>query len=95
MSGGFGVSSDGLAAIAARLRESGRALDDRAAGAPDAPVAGESSGLVAGALAAVFRSAGSLSGGLLAAAEGVHRNDTGYTRADDRVAGDAAAVGEV
>ena len=91
---GYQVSSEGMAAIVAQLHESGDALDGHASTAPDPPAAGGSTGLVVEALAAVFRSAGSLSSGLAAAAEEVHRNQVTYERADDAVAGVAGAVEE-
>lgn len=91
---GYDVSAERLRAIAARLRDSGRALDERAPGAPDAPFAGVSSGLVAQALAAVFRSAGSVSAGLAASARALDDNATGYADADQQVAGAAGAVEE-
>ena len=91
---GYQVSSDGMAAIVTRLHESGDALDGHASTAPDPPAAGDSTGLVAEAMAAVFGSAGSLSSGLAAAAEEVHRDQVIYERADDAVAGAAGAVEE-
>ena len=91
---GYQVSAEDLAAITALLAEAGDLLDSRASGAPDAPTAGGSSALVAETLAAIFRSAGSLSAGLAGAAEAVRRTEAGYQRAEGEIAGTAAGVGE-
>ena len=93
-SDGYEVSAVDLETITTRLTEAGRSLDSHASGAPDAPVAGTSSGLVAQTLATIFRSAGSLSAGLTSAAEVVRRNEVGYQRAEGDVAGAAASIGE-
>ncbi|HEY9472828.1 MAG TPA: hypothetical protein VIS06_03135 [Mycobacteriales bacterium] len=95
MSDGYEVSAEDLATIAARLADAGSSLDAHASEAPDAPVAGGSSGLVAQTLATIFRSAGSLSTGLASAAEAVRQNETGYQRAGEQVAGTAAGLGEM
>jgi hypothetical protein len=91
---GYDVSPERLRAIAGRLRETQQDLDGRAPGAPEAPFAGVASGLVAQALAAVFRSVGSVSAGLAESAQAVDDNATGYADADQRVAGAASAVEE-